>query len=120
MSKLEAWMTDAEKDVMRQLINEHGDGETDWKYVWCPLREQHIPILICSRMQSQHRIYKQCLRSGCRHVDADWAERLQKARKADDPKGESLGNIRTDSFKFRAAVKRKKRGKRTSKKDRRK
>ena len=69
-------------------------------HVWCPLREQFIATITCARMQSQTRILKKCKKVHCAHKETPWSQRLTEARRTVDPKDESLGYLRTETYRI--------------------
>ena len=79
--------------------------------VWCPLRDQFISVITCSRMQSQTRILRKCKQCRCRHREADWSQRLTAARRKADPRDESLGYLKTETYRVSVLAGTKKRKK---------
>ena len=88
------------RDEARQLF------PTD---VWCLLREQFLSCSVCARMQTQKRIVSKCKRSRCKYMDAEWSEKLTKARRKDDPKDLTLGYLLTEQYRAVLSNKKKKR-----------
>lgn len=64
--------TDLERAVYKGL-------PLDERFVWCPIREQQLDVVVCSRLQNDHR--PRCRRVGCGNLDTEVAKTLRKARR---------------------------------------
>lgn len=67
--------TELERAVYHGLPDEE-------RFVWCPIRGYQIDVVVCARLQTDHR--PRCRRVNCGNLDTETARTLKRARKAEN------------------------------------